>query len=159
MLRGMTAAPPAPGAAPGAVPVLAGQVIAVTGADQGYGRTISAALARAGASVVLVGDNSVTLAAAASVLEGAGGTAVPIQADVSVPLDWLSALPAKLPGCAGATTSVVAIVIERAVDSLLDESTATTANVYETPEVRPVMVVLADVGDAIGVPEAVGAVR
>lgn len=88
MLGAMTSSSAPP---PGAGPVLAGQVIAVTGADQGYGRVISAALARAGASVVLVGGNSETLAAAASVLELAGGTAVPIKADVGVPLDWLSA--------------------------------------------------------------------
>ncbi|WP_291429434.1 SDR family NAD(P)-dependent oxidoreductase [Deinococcus sp.] len=71
--------------------VLAGQVIAVTGADQGYGRTISAALASGGASVVLIGANSETLAAAASHLEHTGGHAIPIKADVGVPLDWLSA--------------------------------------------------------------------
>lgn len=71
--------------------VLAGQVIAVTGADQGYGRTISAALASAGASVVLIGANSDTLATAASHLEHTGGHAIPIKADVGVPLDWLSA--------------------------------------------------------------------
>ncbi|EYB69624.1 short-chain dehydrogenase/reductase SDR [Deinococcus phoenicis] len=76
---------------PPSEPVLAGQVIAVTGADQGYGRAISAALARAGASVVLIGGNSETLAAAASSLELSGGTAIPIKADVSVPLDWLGA--------------------------------------------------------------------
>lgn len=70
---------------------LSGQVIAVTGADQGYGRSVSAALARSGASVVLLGGNSETLAAAASGLELAGGTAIPIKTDVSVPLDWLSA--------------------------------------------------------------------
>ena len=84
----MTAASPLPFAS-GAV--LAGQVIAVTGADQGYGRAISGALARAGASVVLVGGNSESLAVAASSLELAGGTAIPIKADVGVPLDWLSA--------------------------------------------------------------------
>lgn len=76
-------------AAPDAL--LAGQVIAVTGADQGYGRVVSAALARAGASVVLIGNNSETLAVAASQLEHAGGHAIPIKADVGVPLDWLSA--------------------------------------------------------------------
>lgn len=90
MLGGMTsdfaAAPESP-----APPLLAGQVIAVTGADQGYGRAISAGLARAGASVVLIGGNSETLAAAASSLELAGGTAIPLKADVGVPLDWLSA--------------------------------------------------------------------
>lgn len=70
---------------------LAGQVIAVTSADQGYGRAISGALAQAGASIVLIGGNSETLASAASTLEHAGGTAIPIKADVDVPLDWLSA--------------------------------------------------------------------
>ncbi|MFC6749158.1 SDR family NAD(P)-dependent oxidoreductase [Deinococcus aquaticus] len=63
----------------------------MTGADQGYGRTISAALASAGASVVLIGANSETLATAASHLEHTGGHAIPIKADVGVPLDWLSA--------------------------------------------------------------------
>ncbi|WP_188905056.1 SDR family NAD(P)-dependent oxidoreductase [Deinococcus aerophilus] len=71
--------------------VLAGQVIAVTGADSGYGKSISAALARIGASVVLIGNNSETLAASASALEHSGGHTIPIKADVGVPLDWLSA--------------------------------------------------------------------
>ncbi|MDV6373569.1 SDR family NAD(P)-dependent oxidoreductase [Deinococcus arenicola] len=71
--------------------VLAGQVIAVTGADAGYGKTVSAALARLGASVVLIGNNSESLAAQSSALEKSGGRAIPIKADVSVPLDWLSA--------------------------------------------------------------------
>ncbi|MVN89181.1 SDR family NAD(P)-dependent oxidoreductase [Deinococcus sp. HMF7620] len=84
-------APTAPVAGPALGDLLGGQVIAVTGADQGYGRTVSAALAHAGASVVLIGDNSETLAVAASQLEHAGGHAIPIKADVGVPLDWLSA--------------------------------------------------------------------
>ncbi len=71
--------------------VLAGQVIAVTGADSGYGKSISTALARIGASVVLIGNNSETLAASASALEHSGGHTIPIKADVGVPLDWLSA--------------------------------------------------------------------
>lgn len=87
MLSGMTLA----SAFSSAGTLLAGQVVAVTGADQGYGRVVSLALAHAGASVVLLGGNSETLAAAASSLELAGGTAIPIQADVGVPLDWLSA--------------------------------------------------------------------
>ncbi|MFC4454588.1 SDR family NAD(P)-dependent oxidoreductase [Deinococcus sonorensis] len=70
---------------------LSGQVIAVTGADQGYGRIVSMVLARAGANVVLIGDLAETLAAHASAIEGAGGTAIPIKADVGVPLDWRSA--------------------------------------------------------------------
>ena len=71
--------------------VLAGQVIAVTGADTGYGKTVSTALAKTGASVVLIGNNSESLSAQASALERSGGHAIPIKADVSVPLDWLSA--------------------------------------------------------------------
>ncbi|CAM3584309.1 SDR family NAD(P)-dependent oxidoreductase [Deinococcus saxicola] len=71
--------------------VLAGQVIAVTGADTGYGKTVSTALAKTGASVVLIGSNSESLSAQASALERSGGHAIPIKADVSVPLDWLSA--------------------------------------------------------------------
>lgn len=70
---------------------LNGRVIAVTGADQGYGRLISQALARAGASVVMIGGNTETLAAAASALEQHGGEIIPLKADVSVPLDFISA--------------------------------------------------------------------
>ena len=70
---------------------LTGQVIAVTGADQGYGRVISQHLARAGASVVLIGQNPETLAAAASTIEHQGGETIPLKADVSVPMDWVSA--------------------------------------------------------------------
>lgn len=92
MLGGMTAADVSPLSGPmnpGAL--LSGQVIAVTGADQGYGRLIASALARAGASVVLIGTNSETLAGLASMLEGRGGAAIPLKADVTVPMDWLGA--------------------------------------------------------------------
>ena len=92
MLEGMTGSTYSPSHAvlPTGQP-LAGLVVAVTSADQGYGRPISSALARAGASVVLIGGNAETLAAASSGLEALGGTAIPIKADVGVPLDWLSA--------------------------------------------------------------------
>jgi len=70
---------------------LEAQVIAVTTADQGYGRSVSQALARAGASVVLIGGNVETLAQLASHIEFSGGTAIPIKADVGVPLDWINA--------------------------------------------------------------------
>ncbi len=67
------------------------QVIAVTGSDQSYGRTVSSALAQAGASVILVGNHPETLAAHASNLEQRGGVAIPMQTDVSSPNDWLKA--------------------------------------------------------------------
>jgi NAD(P)-dependent dehydrogenase (short-subunit alcohol dehydrogenase family) len=90
MLRGMTSDSPATAFQP-TPQLLAGQVIAVTGADQGYGRAICAALAGAGASIVLIGGNSETLSAAASGLELSGAVAIPLKADVGVPLDWLGA--------------------------------------------------------------------
>lgn len=70
---------------------LSGRVIAVTRADHGYGRLVSQALARSGASVVMIGGNAETLAAAASALEQYGGEIIPLKADVSVPLDFISA--------------------------------------------------------------------
>ena len=72
--------------------LLAHQVIAVTSADQGYGRPIGTALAYAGASVILVGTAPETLAAVASGIEQQGGQVIPLAADVSVPLDCISAL-------------------------------------------------------------------
>lgn len=73
-------------------PVLAGKVIAVTSADQGYGRLISGALAEAGADIILVGNNSAALATAASMIERRGMVAIPLTADVSVSLDWKSVI-------------------------------------------------------------------
>lgn len=70
---------------------LSGQVIAVTGADQGFGRLISHVLARCGASVVMIGGNTESLSAAASALEQYGGEAIPLKADVSVPMDFIGA--------------------------------------------------------------------
>ncbi|PYE48705.1 SDR family NAD(P)-dependent oxidoreductase [Deinococcus yavapaiensis] len=67
------------------------QVIAVTSADAGYGRSVAPVLAQSGASVVLIGGNADTLAQLASHIEYEGGTAIPIKADVGVPLDWVSA--------------------------------------------------------------------
>lgn len=99
--------------APFSESALVGQVIAVTGADQGYGKTISQALARAGASVVLIGDNSETLAAAASVIESHGGEAIPLKADVSVTLDWISA-QARILEIFGALHGVIHLADRRA---------------------------------------------
>lgn len=113
---------------------LQGQVIAVTGADQGYGRTISAALALAGADVVLIGINTESLAAHAGIIEAStaryrahdgrsGGTAIPIKADVGVPLDWRSAQN-RILEIFGALHGVVHLADKRAHTSftLLSES-------------------------------------
>lgn len=92
---------------------LSGQVIAVTSADQGYGRIVSTALARAGASLVLIGNNSETLAAAASAIEGCGGEAIPLKADVAVPLDFVSAQD-RVKEIFGALHGVVHVADKRA---------------------------------------------
>ncbi|MFC4638644.1 SDR family NAD(P)-dependent oxidoreductase [Deinococcus hohokamensis] len=94
-------------------PQLSGQVIAVTGADQGYGRLVAGSLAQAGASVVLIGNNSETLASVASQIELAGGAAVPIKADVAVPLDWLSA-QTRILEIFGALAGIVHLADKRA---------------------------------------------
>ncbi|MFC4426375.1 SDR family NAD(P)-dependent oxidoreductase [Deinococcus navajonensis] len=94
-------------------PLLSGQVIAVTGADQGYGRQVAGSLAQAGASVVLIGSNSESLASVASQIELAGGAAVPIKADVAVPLDWLSA-QTRILEIFGALAGIVHLADKRA---------------------------------------------
>lgn len=71
--------------------MLAGQVIAVTGADQGYGRLISTVLSQAGANVVMVGEHTATLAAAASAIEQNGQVVIPLTADISIYINWISA--------------------------------------------------------------------
>lgn len=101
---------------------LRGQVIAVTSADQGYGKVISHALSRAGASTVLIGNNPETLAAAASSIELAGGEAIPLKADVTTPMDWMSAQD-RILEIFGALHGVVHLADRRASDnfSLLTE--------------------------------------
>ncbi|WP_261664658.1 SDR family NAD(P)-dependent oxidoreductase [Deinococcus sp. Marseille-Q6407] len=68
---------------------LEGQVIAITAADRGFGRVMAQGLADAGATLVLVGKMGEQLAGLASLIERSGATAIPMQADVSVPLDWI----------------------------------------------------------------------
>lgn len=70
------------------VQFLSGQVVAITAADRGFGRVMAQGFAEAGATVVLVGKLGEQLASYASHIEERGGTAIPMQADVSVPLDW-----------------------------------------------------------------------
>lgn len=102
-------------------------MIAVTGADQGYGRIISSALAMAGADVVLIGTNPDSLAAHASSIEAStarsgwgvqriGGSAIPIKADVGVPLDWRSAQN-RILEIFGALHGVVHLADKRAYSS------------------------------------------
>lgn len=102
---------------------LAGQVIAITSADKGYGKVVSSALARAGANTILIGNNPETLSSAASSIELVGGEAIPLKADVTVPLDWTSAQE-RILEIFGALHGVVHLADQRASTrfSMLTES-------------------------------------
>jgi 2-deoxy-D-gluconate 3-dehydrogenase len=62
---------------------LSGKVAVVTGGNGGIGLGMATGLARAGASVVLVGRDAGKSAAAVSALQALGGTALAMQADVT----------------------------------------------------------------------------
>jgi NAD(P)-dependent dehydrogenase (short-subunit alcohol dehydrogenase family) len=72
----MSADPAAPGA-------LAGQVAIVTGAGRGFGRVIAARLAAEGAAVALTARSAGQLEAVLAEIEGAGGSALAVPADVT----------------------------------------------------------------------------
>ena len=67
------------------MPSLRNQVIIITGAGSGIGRATAIAFAADGASVVLVGRRQDVLTATAAEIEGAGGTATSIAADITDP--------------------------------------------------------------------------
>lgn len=66
---------------------LEGRTAVVTGGSRGIGKAIAASLARAGASVLVVGRDGERAAAAAEELSGAGGAVHSFAADVSDPED------------------------------------------------------------------------
>ena len=62
---------------------LAGHVAVVTGGGRGIGQVISRTLAAAGVKVALLGRDAATLDRAAAAINGTGGTAVGVVADVT----------------------------------------------------------------------------
>jgi NAD(P)-dependent dehydrogenase (short-subunit alcohol dehydrogenase family) len=62
---------------------LAGRLAIVTGASRGIGAATAAALAAAGAHVVLAARDATALAGVATRIEAGGGKATPVRADVS----------------------------------------------------------------------------
>jgi NAD(P)-dependent dehydrogenase (short-subunit alcohol dehydrogenase family) len=70
---------------------LTGRVAVVTGANSGIGRSMAAALAAAGAAVVLVGRDRTTLQEARAAIEAAGGRASWVAADLADRRDLLGA--------------------------------------------------------------------
>lgn len=86
---------------------LKGRVALVTGASRGIGRDIALALAAAGASVVVnYRVSAIKADEVAREIRGAGGTALPLQADVSDPAA-ASALVRQAEGQFGAVDIVV----------------------------------------------------
>lgn len=70
--------------------LLEGQVIAVTGADSGFGRSIALSLARQGANVVVLSNNGEAIAQVAAHIEVSGGNAIPIKTESNSGTDWLN---------------------------------------------------------------------
>jgi len=68
-------------------PLLEGKVALVTGSGRGLGRACAAIFAREGASVVVIDLNPVDGAETVALIEGAGGKAVFVEADVSKSAD------------------------------------------------------------------------
>ena len=81
---------------------LTGQVALVTGASSGIGRRMAAALASAGAAVVLLARRAETLRAVSDEIADAGGRAAPLPGDIGdldavEPLAAAAALPFGAP--------------------------------------------------------------
>ncbi|HEX3487896.1 MAG TPA: SDR family NAD(P)-dependent oxidoreductase [Streptosporangiaceae bacterium] len=93
---------------------LAGRVAVVTGASRGIGAATAAAIAAAGAHVVLAARDRAALDQVARDIQQAGGSATPVPTDVSQPADVERLLaaaaqagpPAALVCAAGVLTSV-----------------------------------------------------
>jgi NAD(P)-dependent dehydrogenase (short-subunit alcohol dehydrogenase family) len=64
-------------------PGLAGKAVVVTGAGRGIGKILSEAFAAEGADVVISDIDAANIASAAKQIEAAGGSVLPVQADVT----------------------------------------------------------------------------
>jgi NAD(P)-dependent dehydrogenase (short-subunit alcohol dehydrogenase family) len=68
--------------------LLNGQVAIVTGGGRGFGQAIAKALAAAGAAVTVTSRTQSQVDETAAAIEGAGGKALALQADVNSQADW-----------------------------------------------------------------------
>ncbi|WP_189008212.1 SDR family NAD(P)-dependent oxidoreductase [Deinococcus roseus] len=71
---------------------LEGRIVAVTNADQGFGRSIALLLAEMDATVILLSENPEAISVLASEIEEQGGEAIPIKASPTSMSDWRAAL-------------------------------------------------------------------
>jgi 3-oxoacyl-[acyl-carrier protein] reductase len=86
--------------------MLTNSVIAVTNAGHGFGHAVAKALARAGATVIVVDTNPEAAASVASELEALGAQAIPIKGDFSVQLEVNNTF-AKMLELFGSLTGIV----------------------------------------------------
>jgi 3-oxoacyl-[acyl-carrier protein] reductase len=86
--------------------MLANSVIAVTNAGHGFGHAVAKALAKAGATVIVVDTNPEAAASVASELEALGAQSIPIKGDFSVQLEVNNTF-AKMLELFGSLTGIV----------------------------------------------------
>ncbi len=67
---------------------LSGQVAIVSGGGRGFGQAIAKGLAGAGAAVTVMARTASQLAETVAMIEGSGGRALAVPADVTVQADW-----------------------------------------------------------------------
>ena len=103
---------------------LSGRVALVTGASRGIGRAIATALGGAGAAVAVnYRERAQQAGDVVNVIEGRGGLAIPVGADVSVPqevADMVARIEAEL-GSVDILINNAGIAISRGLDDLSEE--------------------------------------
>ncbi len=98
---------------------LGGRTAIVTGGGKGLGRAMAAGLAEAGAAVVVCGRTAADLDAAVAGIEGAGGRASAVCADLAVPSQIPPVVDAAVEAFGG-----VDVVVNNAVDPAFGRSLA-----------------------------------